>query len=142
MLDLGRRSPYRYTVCHAAYLALRRLDRLGDEMFRFPQQPEALLLTDPSAEPVWQKFDTCLDLGLINQAENALVMCTEACTERPLLLHRLATINMVKGNVGRPAFSERLAKVPFWRAVRVWDLCAWRAIPICPETPRSKGGAA
>ena len=54
VLDLGRRSPYRYTVCHAVDRALCRLDRLGDEMFRFPQQPEALLLTDPSAEPVWQ----------------------------------------------------------------------------------------
>ena len=52
-----------YLVCYAH----RKLS-YACEMFRFPQQPEALLLTDRTAEPVWQKFDTCLDLGLINQA--------------------------------------------------------------------------
>jgi hypothetical protein len=123
VLALGRRSPYRYTVCHAVDRTLCRLDRLGDEMFGFAQQPEALLLTDPSAVPVWQKFDTCLDLGLINQAENALVLCTEAYGERPLLLHRLATVNTIKGNVGTArVLLGALAKVPFWGAVARRDL--------------------
>ena len=57
-------------------------------------------------------------------------MCTEAYGERPLLLHRLATINMVKGNVGTArVFLRALAKVPFWRAVARWDLARLESDP-------------
>lgn len=130
VLELGRRSPYRYTVCHAVDRALCRLDRLGDEMFRFPQRPEALLLTDRSAEPVWQKFDICLDLGLVNQAENSLLMCTEIYGQRPLLLHRLATVHRIKGNVATARlYLEALAKVPFWGATAHRDLARLQADP-------------
>jgi hypothetical protein len=136
VLKIGRGGPYRYTVCHAVDRALCRLDRLGDEMFCFPQQPAALLLTDPSAEPIWQKFDTCLDLGLINQAENALVLCTEIYGERPLLLHRLATINLIKGNVGAArVFLGALAKVPFWQSVARRDLAHLERDPNLSEDP-------
>jgi len=130
VLELGRRSPYRYTVCHAVNRALCRLDRLGDEMFCFPQRPEALLLTDRSAEPVWQKFDICLDLGLINQAENSLLMCTEIYGDRPLLLHRLATVHRIKGNVATARlYLEALARVPFWGATAHRDLARLQADP-------------
>jgi hypothetical protein len=123
VLDLGRRSPYQYTICHAVDRALCHLDRLGDDLFQFPQQPAALLLTDRSVDPLWQKFDACLDLGLVNQAENTLLLCTEIYGDRPLLLHRLATINMVKGNVGAAGvYLRSLAKVPFWRSAVDRDL--------------------
>jgi hypothetical protein len=123
VLDLGRRTPYQYTICHAVDRALCHLDRLGDEMFQFPQHATALLLTDPTVQPLWQKFDTCLDLGLINQAENSLILCTEIYGERPLLLHRLATINLIKGNVGAArVYLRSLAKVPFWRSTANRDL--------------------
>ncbi len=123
VLDLGRRSPYQYTICHAVDRALCHLDKLGDEMFRFPQQPTALLLTDRNVDPLWQKFDTCLDLGLINQAENTLLLCTEIYGDRPLLLHRLATINRIKGNLGAAGvYLRSLAKVPFWKSVASRDL--------------------
>lgn len=134
VLDVGRRSPYRYTVCHAVNRALCRLDRLGDEMFHFPQRPEALLLTDRSAEPVWQKFDICLDLGLINQAENSLLMCTEIYGQRPLLLHRLATIHKIKGNVATARlYLGALARVPFWGATAHRDLARLQADPDLSE---------
>ncbi len=134
VLELGRRSPYQYTVCHAVDRALCRLDRLGDEMFRFSQQPVALLLTDRSAEPIWQKFDTCMDLGLINQAENAMVMCTEIYGERPLLLHRLATVNMIKGNIETArVYLGALAKAPFWRSTARRDLARLEADPDLSE---------
>jgi hypothetical protein len=134
LLDLGRRSPYRYTVCHAVDRALCRLDRLGDEMFCLPQKAEALLLTDRTAEPVWQKFDTCLDLGLINQAENALLMSTEIYGERPLLLHRLARVNLVKGNVETArVYLEALTRVPFWGATARRDLACLQADPDLSE---------
>ncbi len=123
VLDLGRRGPYQYTICHAVDRALCHRDRLGDDLFQFPQQPAALLLTDRSVDPLWQKFDACLDLGLINQAENTLLLCTEIYGDRPLLLHRLATINMIKGNVGAAGvYLRSLAKVPFWKSVADRDL--------------------
>lgn len=123
VLDLGRRSPYQYTICHAVDRALCHLDRLGDDLFQFAQQPAALLLTDRNVDPLWQKFDACLDLGLINQAENTLLLCTEIYGDRPLLLHRLATINMIKGNVGAAGvYLRSLAKVPFWKSVADRDL--------------------
>jgi len=136
VLALGRRSPYQYTVCHAVDRALCHLDRLGDEMFEFPQHPTALLLTDPAVEPLWQKFDTCLDLGLVNQAENSLVLCTEIYGERPLLLHRLATINMIKGNLGAArVYLRSLAKVPFWKATADRDLARLDGDPGLSEDP-------
>lgn len=118
VLALGRRSPYRYFICHAVNRALYHTDRLGDEMFAFPQRPEALFLTDPKARPLWQKFDVCIDLGLVNQAENALILCSGVYGERPLLLRRLATVNMIKGNIETArVYLEALRKVPFWSSV-------------------------
>ncbi len=137
VLDLGRRSPYQYTICHAVDRALCHLDKLGDEMFQFPQHPTALLLTDHSIDPLWQKFDTCLDLGLINQAENTLLLCTEIYGDRPLLLHRLATINMIKGNVGAAGvYLRSLAKVPFWKSVANRDLARLEHLSEDPEIQR------
>ena len=46
----------------------------------------------------WHKFDTQLDLGLVNPAQKNFTECMETYGEHPLLLERLALINMVKGN--------------------------------------------
>ncbi|HNY77987.1 MAG: DUF6057 family protein [Sedimentisphaerales bacterium] len=113
VVEIGRRNPYHYLVCHAVNRALYRMGRLGDEMFAFPQQPEALLLT--KQEAYWQKFDTCVDMGLVNQAQDALMICVETYGERPLLLHRLARVHTIKGNTSTArVFLGALAKVPFW----------------------------
>ncbi|MBN2314200.1 MAG: hypothetical protein JXM79_09740 [Sedimentisphaerales bacterium] len=118
IIEIGRESPYQYFVCHAVNHALYRTGRLGDEMFSFPQHPTALFLTREGTDPVWQKFDTCLELGLVNQAENALSISVETFGERPLLLQRLALVNMVKGNTGTArVFLRTLEKVPFWSPV-------------------------
>ena len=117
VIEIGRRNPYDYFVCHAVNRALYQTARLGDEMFCFPQHPTSLFLTR-KGKPVWQKFDTCMDLGLINQAESALSISVEMFGERPLLLQRLAVVNMVKGNVGAASvFLGALEKVPFWSSV-------------------------
>jgi hypothetical protein len=117
VIEIGRRSPYHYFVCHAVNRALYQTGRLGDEMFCFPQHPASLFLTR-KGKPTWQKSDTCMDLGLINQAENALSISVETFGERPLLLQRLAVVNMVKGNVGAArVFLGALEKVPFWSSV-------------------------
>ncbi|HUU18661.1 MAG TPA: DUF6057 family protein [Sedimentisphaerales bacterium] len=118
VIEIGRRNPYHYLVCHAVNRALYQTGRLGDEMFCFPQHPTSLFLTRKGMKTEWQKFDTCMDLGLVNQAENALSISVEIFGERPLLLQRLAVVNMVKGNVGAArVFVRALEKVPFWSSV-------------------------
>ena len=113
VLEVGRRHPYHYLVCHAVNRALYHTGRLGDDMFSFPQDPTALMLI--SGESFWQKFDTCIDLGLLNKAENALTISMETFGERPLLLERLALVNMAKGNIGAArALLGALSEVPFW----------------------------
>lgn len=113
VLELGRKSPYHYLTCHAVDRALYHTGKLGDEMFAFPQRPAALFLTDK--QMLWQKAETCLDMGLINEAENALMVSLEALGPRPQLLERLARVNIVKGNVSvARTFLHALAKVPFW----------------------------
>ncbi len=115
IIEIGRRNPYHYLVCHAVNRALYRTDRLADEMFTFPQHPSALLLT--GRESLWHKFDTCIDLGLLNEAENALTISMEMFGERPLLLERLAWVNIAKGNIGAArVLLGALSKVPFWTA--------------------------
>jgi len=48
----------------------------------------------------WQIFDVFLDIGVVNMAEHALTECLEGLGSRPMILQRLALINMVKGNLG------------------------------------------
>ena len=117
VLEIGRDSPYHYLVCHAVNRALFHTHQLGDQMFSFPQRSEALFLTRQGTEALWQKVDTCMDIGLLNQSENAVNICIETFGERPLLLQRLATIHIAKGNVNVARVILRaLEKVPFWTA--------------------------
>ena len=90
-----------YFAINAVNRALYHTGRLGSEMFAYPQHPDALLLTGEDRVLVyWQKFDTQLDLGLINMAQKNFAECMEVYGEHPLILKRLALINMVKGNIG------------------------------------------
>lgn len=113
VIEVGRRCPYHYLICHAVDRALYHTGQLGDDMFSFPQHPSALMLT--GKEAVWQKFDTCIDLGLLNEAENAMMISMEVFGERPLLLQRLALVHMAKGNIGAArVLLGALSRVPFW----------------------------
>jgi hypothetical protein len=70
-------------------------------MFSWPQNPDHLFLSDKKYKWMhWQIFDVFLDLGVVNMAENALTECLEGLGSRPMILQRLALINMVKGNSG------------------------------------------
>ncbi len=94
--------------------ALYHTGRLGDEMFSYYQDPQALLLS--GKEALWQKADTCTELGLLNEAESALSYLLYLFGEKPLLLQRLARINLVKGDVETASvYLNALSKVPFWR---------------------------
>jgi hypothetical protein len=101
LLTSARRSPDNPFIAHAVNRALYHTGRLGYEMFYWPQDPDYLFLTDPVYKwTYWQSSDAYLDIGLINVAENALTECLEGLGDRPMVLQRLALINMVKGNIG------------------------------------------
>lgn len=113
VLDTAKRSPPHYVICHAVNRALYHTGRLGDDMFAYYQDPKALLLA--GKEVLWQKVDACTELGLINEAENALTLSLAMYGERPVLLRRLARISLVKGDVETAGvYLHALSKVPFW----------------------------
>jgi len=89
-----------YSAINAVNRALYHTGRLGDEMFAYPQHPDALLLSgQDQILTYWHKFDTQLDLGLVNMAQKNFTECMEVYGEHPLILKRLALINMVKRNI-------------------------------------------
>ena len=99
VLKSARRNPINPFIAHAVNRALYHTGRLNYDMFSWPQSPDYLFLTDTGYKWVdWQIFDVYLDLGLINIAENALTDCLEGLGDRPMVLQRLALINMVKAN--------------------------------------------
>jgi hypothetical protein len=88
-------------IAHAVNRALYNVGRLGYNMFSWPQHPDYLFLSDTKYKWMyWQIFDVFIDIGVINIAENALTECLEGIGGRPMVLQRLALINMVKGNSG------------------------------------------
>ncbi|OHB64617.1 MAG: hypothetical protein A2Y77_09215 [Planctomycetes bacterium RBG_13_62_9] len=100
-MQAARRSPDTYVVINAVDRALYHTGRLGRDMFLYPQHPDALLLTGQDRVlAYWHKFDTLIDLGLVNLAEKDLTECLETYGEHPLILERLALVNMVKGKTG------------------------------------------
>ena len=61
----------------------------------YVQQPENLLITgDDHVLMYWHAFDTLMDLGLANLAEKNLTECLETFGEHPLILERLARVNL------------------------------------------------
>ena len=100
LLTSARRNPTNAFIVHAVNRALYHTGRLGYEMFSWPQNPDSLFLVDPAYKWIyWQSADVYLDIGLINMAENAFTECLEGIGDRPMVLQRLALINMVKGNI-------------------------------------------
>lgn len=81
--------------------ALYHTNRLAHDIFSYPQQPEALLVTGQKrVMSYWHKFDTLIDLGLMNQAEKNLTECMEIYGEHPFILKRLALVNLAKRRPG------------------------------------------
>ena len=100
LLISARRYPTDPFIAHAVNRALYHMGRLGYDMFSWPQHPDYLFLSDKKYKWMyWQIFDVFLDLGVVNLAENDLTECLEGLGDRPMVLQRLALINMVKGNL-------------------------------------------
>jgi len=101
VLKAARNHPDNPFVMNAVNRALYYTGRLGYDMFCWPQHPDVLLPTgEDRVLACWHKFDTQIDLGLMNMAERNLNECTQVFGEQPMILKRLALINMVKANYG------------------------------------------
>jgi hypothetical protein len=95
--------------------ALYHTGRLTEDMFCYSQNVEALFMSRRVDAPAfWELYDTFIDLGQMNMAEYALLTCIETYGERPILLRRLALVNMVKGNIdAAKVFLGALGKTMF-----------------------------
>jgi hypothetical protein len=99
LIASARSNPTNPLIVHAVNRALYHTGRLGYEMFFWPQNTDSLFLADPAYQwHYWQRFNAYLDIGYINMAENLLTECLEGLGDRPMVLQKLALINMVKNN--------------------------------------------
>jgi len=95
-------NPYNSFVTQEVSRALYHTDRLAEEMFSFPQ-PRSIAPMKAKRYIPGQLFkvDTYLDLGLLNLADHGLTELMVTFKERPpVILQRLAVINMAKGEYG------------------------------------------
>jgi len=105
VLRLAQNNPHHIWVNlwvnHAVNRALYHRGELADDMFAYPQRPEALFLTaEKGATTCWKLADTYCDLGQMNMASYWLTSAIEYYGEQPMLMKRLALVNMVRGNIG------------------------------------------
>ena len=101
VLQAFHRHPNSLFIVHAVNRALYHTGQLGSDMFAYPQHPDTLFLTSKKRiAAFWKKFDVYIDLGVMNLAESALTESLIRLGERPIILKRLALINMVKADSG------------------------------------------
>ncbi len=100
VLRVARNAALSVSTINAVDRALYHTGRLGSDMFAWPQRPEALLVSGQDQDMTfWTKFDTQLDLGLINMAHKNYTECLEIYGPHPLILKRLALANLAKGHL-------------------------------------------
>lgn len=99
--------------------ALCHTGRLGDEMFRYPQQRVDLFSTPKEHADLGSCFQECrlfLEVGLVNQAERSACEALAISGEQPAILRQLAIIHVIKGRPeAAKVFLRALAKHPFHR---------------------------
>lgn len=100
VLQVARGASRSLSTMNAVNRALYHTGRLGSEMFAWPQHADALLVSGQDQDMTfWAKFDTQMDLGLVNAAHKNYTECLEVYGAHPLILERLALANLIKGNV-------------------------------------------
>jgi hypothetical protein len=116
VLRVSRPCMDKYTVMNAVDRALYHTGRLNQDMFTWLQRPDALVYTGQDhALFYWHKLDTLIDLGLLNLAEKNFTECMEMFGEQPMILQRLALVNLAKGKIeaGR-IYLEKLRQTLFF----------------------------
>lgn len=87
-------------IISATDRALYYLHYLGDHIPMW-QDPDMLFLAgEKYTKSHWYQSDLYLDLGVVNLAEHHIAESLEFYGERPMLLERMAWIQMAKGNIG------------------------------------------
>ncbi len=85
--------------------------------------PGDLLLADQGQMGHWKKSDLMFDLGYANLALHHSIEAAEICGERPLLLQRIALLNLALGNPATArVYLQALTRVPFqgqWARARL-----------------------
>lgn len=101
LLKSASRHPGNHRISNAVNRALYHTGRLGYDMFAYPQHPESFLLTAEKYKVAyWDRFDTRIELGLVDMAVHDLTECIGMFGRRPAVLKGLALANMVKGDIG------------------------------------------
>jgi len=116
VLRAARPCMDQYAVMNAVDRALYHTGRLNQDMFTYLQYPDALVYTgEDHALFYWHKLDTLIDLGLLNLAEKNFTECMEMFGEHPMILQRLALVNLAKGKIeaGR-IYLEKLRQTLFF----------------------------
>lgn len=122
LLDFARRLPRgmaNTAINHEINRALYHTGRLPYEMFSFPQNPHALLLTHekrPSNLTGLQLCELFIELGNINTAEKMASELLAAEGHLGTVLEKLAQINLIKGQTGTArVYLNVLQKDPIYR---------------------------
>lgn len=143
VLTAAERMPkglYNHRCNRNVIQALCHTRRLGDELFRFPQQRVDLFSTPEEHQDVGSSFHESrlfLDIGLVNQAERCAYEALSTSGEQPAILEQLSIIHAVKG---RPetamVFLHALAKHPLHRQSARGMLRQLAADPSMVSDPR------
>jgi len=104
-------------VMTSANFAFYNLNRMGYDLFLYPQNPNVLFLSMKTRFAYSRRADIYMDMGLLNIAEHQLLEALEVVGERPAIYQRLALIYMAKDNLPNAVvYLERLKKLYFYKA--------------------------
>ncbi|MCK4887582.1 MAG: hypothetical protein KAS96_09360 [Planctomycetes bacterium] len=102
-------------VITSANLALCNLNRMGYDLFLYPQNPRTLFLSMKARFAYSRRADIYMDMGLLNMAEHQLLEALEVVGERPAIYQRLVLIYMAKDNLPNAViYLKRLKKLFFY----------------------------
>lgn len=98
-IDIAKKDLNSLVLCSTATRALYHQHQLFDKMFELYQFPTILFMqTQNKSKLFWKRADIFLDLGHFNLSEHLWTRSLDAFGERPMVLKRLAWINLVKDN--------------------------------------------
>ncbi|HTL55708.1 MAG TPA: DUF6057 family protein [Candidatus Limnocylindrales bacterium] len=116
VLTAARSNPRNTVVACTVVQANYHLGKLTRELPTL-LNPADLLLSSDKQLSHWRKSDLYFDLGYLNMALHHLTESVEFYGERPLLLQRLALVNLALGNINTArVYLGTLARAPFQRA--------------------------
>lgn len=99
----GHLKPYFPFCNNAVNRALCYTGRLGDEMFAYPQDyrnSDLVFCQFQRGNVIFmERAEVCLELGLVNVAEEIAYEFLEGTDDSPFILKQLALINIVKGQI-------------------------------------------